>query len=455
MLARAERFAQLRGDATIRTSHLLLAIIGAFETPWPRQIVERGGLNFEQAVRRLGWSQVAELERVIPHDMRLYRASMRLRTVVLVTSVGVFVARVWRGAPKPASRPRADLGTIETIDIAHRLAKERRSAAETPITELQVGHLLLALASTPGGHLRLLDNSTVLACAVRRELGLDAWHHRLILRLERPNLEVRRLRMRLERRVNERGRMTRWGLMLLCFRAGGLILAAGMFPVTVLANVLLYLFLWPASLLMGGIRALVGMIVGCDVRSRRWHEIPGGEVSLAGGEARIHGRRLAAVILLPRCAGFVLSVIAMVFVEWRAQRLGVVIFPTLYSRPDVLAGLYPDSIATTPVAVLGDATTQNGLLGGIGILAGLGTGMMSIPTYRELQLIRIHAGHEVGLGSPLARAITLPASILTGAFACIEAFLPIRNSPFYLTVYLLPLAISLVLAAAIVALLPY
>lgn len=430
MLARAERFAQVRGEMCIGTSHLLLAIIGAFETPWPRRIVERGGLNFEQAVRRLGWSQVAELERVIPHDMRLYRASMRLRTIVLVTSVGVFVARIWRRVPRPASRPRADMGAIETIDIAHRLADERRSAAETPATELQVGHLLLALASTPGAHLRLLDNSTVLACAVRRELGLDDWHHRLILRLERPNLETRRLRMRLERRVNQRGPITRWGLMLLCFRAGGLILAAGMFPVTVLANVLLYLFLWPGS-------------------------IPGGEVSLAGGETRIHGRRLAAVILLPRCAGFALSLIAMVFVEWRAQRLGVVIFPTLYSRQDVLAGLYPDSIATTPLAVIGDATTQNGLLGGIGILAGLGTGMMSIPTYRELQLIRIHAGHEVGLGSSLGRAITLPASILTGAFACIEAFLPMRNSPFYLTVYLLPLAFSLVLAAAIVALLPY
>ena len=80
---------------------------------------------------------------------------------------------------------------------------------------------------------------------------------------------------------------------------------------------------------------------------------------------------------------------------------------------------------------------------------------MSIPTYRELQLIRIHAGHEVGLGSLLGRAITLPASILTGAFACIETMLPLRNSPFYLTIYLLPLAISLVLAAAIVALLPY
>jgi hypothetical protein len=80
---------------------------------------------------------------------------------------------------------------------------------------------------------------------------------------------------------------------------------------------------------------------------------------------------------------------------------------------------------------------------------------MSLPTYHELSLIRLYAGHEVGLGSGIARALTLPASILAGAIACVETVLPLRNGPIYLTVYIVPVLFSVLLATAIVSVLPY
>ena len=431
--------------------------MAAFESPWPQQIVERGGLSYEQALRRLGWSRGAiAREPASPPEVRLYRASMRVTTtVVVITLVGVvarLVRRLLRRKRSHIPQLRCDLAAAQAIEATRRLLPGARAERGDATN---VGCLLLVLASTPGHHLRLLDNATVLACAVRRDLGLAAWHHRLILALDRPNLETRQMRLRLQRRVARHGRASRWGPALLCFRFAGLLFAVALFPVTVLATVLLYTFLWPATILMAGLRALAGMIVGCDARGRRWHEIPGGETSLFGDEPRISAARLAVVVLLPRVLAFACSFAALLVLVWRSQRLGVALFPTLFSRPDVRVGASADALFETPLIIFADAWTQNGLLGGIGLLAGLGLAVMSLPTYRELQLIRLHAGHELGEGSRLARIVTLPATILTGAFACVETVLPLRNGPLYLTVYIVPLLLSLALAAYATALLPY
>ena len=455
VLARSERLAQMRDEPKITPTHVLLAIMCQFDSPWPKCIVERGGLTFRLALRRLRWHDSDDLDRAANSEVSVCRPSMRLMLIVLVASSTRFIFRIRRTVIVPVPTPPRDLATSELIVLAERYAIIPRPRASVRQPKVDVGHLLLALASTPGGHLRLLDNGTVLACAVRRELGLDDWYHRLVLACDVPNLVIRRIRMRLDRGVAANGRLSSWGLVRAAYSTLGVVLALAVFPVTVLASLLFYIFLWPAAILIGGVRTLCAMIAGCDVTSHRWHEIPGGEVALAGSDTRLSGRRLAALVLAPRVVAFACGMATMVVVIWRSERLGIVISPTLFSRPDIVTGASHSPIWLMPFTVFHDVVTQNGTWTGMGLLAGLGAGVMSLPTYRELELIRLYAGHEAGLGSSLARAIALPASLIAGAVACVETVLPFFKGPISLTAYIVPLALSLLLAGAIVSILPY
>jgi hypothetical protein len=454
VLRRAEGFAQANGDARVTPTHLLLAVMSQFESPWPVRIVECGGLNFRSALRRLGWRRIAELQPETPAVCG-YRSSVRLMLVVLFTRLPRSLTQLFRAGPEPSNHPLPGAASTPVLALAERFAAEQHRGGSEHSAPVDVGHLLLALASSPGGHLRLLDNSIVLACAVRRELGLATSSHRAVLACARLSLKARQVSMKIDAGVAANGRLSRSGAAWVAYAFGGLLIALIVFPVTVLANLVLYIFLWPAAILVTGLRSLGGLVVGCRTASHRLHEIPGGETALVGVDNRLSDRRVALVFLLPRLLAFALSVATMTVIVWRTERLGIPLFPTLFSRPDLVTSGSPETLVLVPIAILSDMLAENGTLGGIGLLAGVGLAFMSMPTYRELTLIRLYAGHEAGLGSQLARLLSAPATLLTGAIACIEAVLPFRNGPIYLTVYIVPAFFSLATAAAIVALLPY
>jgi hypothetical protein len=454
-LARSERLAQARGEPRVSPMHVLLAIMCQVESQWPRRIVERGGLTFRLALRRLGWHDSDDLRRAASSEVCIYRPSMRMMLIVLVASSTWLIFRVRRTTVVSVSTPPHDLATTKLIALAERYATLRRSRDAVRQPELDVGHLLLALASTPGSHLRLLDNGTLLACAVRRDLGLDRWHHRLVLACDIPSLMTRRIRMRLDRGVAANGRLSVWGLARAIYSTLGAVFALAVFPVIVLTSLLFYIFLWPAAILIDGVRTLCAMFAGCDTTSHRWQEIPGGEIALTGSNTNLSGRRLTTLVLAPRIVAFTCGITTMAVVIWRSQRLGIAISPTLYSRPDILTGASHAPIWLMPFVVFHDVLTQNGTWTGIGLLAGLGAAVMSFPTYREIELIRLYDGHEAGLGSSVARAITLPASVIAGAAACAEAVFPFFRGPISLIAYIVPLALSVLLAAAIASIMPY
>jgi hypothetical protein len=222
-----------------------------------------------------------------------------------------------------------------------------------------------------------------------------------------------------------------------------------------LATALLYLFLWPAALLMAGVRALCGAIVGCDARTYRWLKIPGGDVAFTPRSRPASPRAVAGALLAPRLLAALICVAAMTALFWRSVDLGVVISPIVFRRPDVITGGASEGLWLDPLSIFSGMLEQNGTAAGIGLLAGLGAGVMSIPTFREVELIRLHARHETGEGSRLSRAITAPASVFTGAVACVEAVLPFTGAPIYATAYLVPLFLSALAAVAVLQLMPY
>lgn len=415
-------------------------------------ILERGGLSFRNSLRRLRWGQAEQLLAAARSETQPYRSPVRLMVAVVLARIAGVVIRARRvTVARPA--PVWTMNAYEVLSLAARFGTQDRHTGGTPT--IGVGHLLLALASSPGRHLRLIDGGTVIACAARKQLGLAAWHHKLVLACDRPKLTMRRWSMRLDREVSAHGRRSRWGLAWAADTLAGLLVNAAVLPITVAANVVLYLFLWPSALLMAGLRSICGLALGLHTGNHRWHEIPGGELGLAGVERRIADTRIAAVVLLPRLLALVLSVLALAVIAWRSNRLGVVALPTLFARPDIADGHAAESFWVTPFTIFTDMLKQDGGVGGIGLLAGAGLGLMSVPTYRELNLIRLYAGHDVGRGSRLAHRLTLPASIMTGLIACIEAVLPFRNGPIYLTVYAVPLSFSLLLAILLTFFLPY
>jgi hypothetical protein len=164
---------------------------------------------------------------------------------------------------------------------------------------------------------------------------------------------------------------------------------------------------------------------------------------------------VVVALLAPRALGALVCVAAMTVLLWRSEDLGVAIAPIVFRRPDLVTGAAPESLWLGPLSISLGVLEQNGTAAGIGLLAGLGAGVMSIPTFREVELIRLHAGHEAGEGSRFARAITAPASLFTGAVACVEAATPFTGAPMYATAYLVPLFSMALVAMAILEVVPH
>lgn len=451
----AEEIACEQGHRVVRPTHLVLAVISDQRGPWPLLILERGGLSYASALRRLGWRSSMEPRASAAEEPHL-RSSMRLTLLVaIVIAVALMLSIVRRmfaieAPPRGSRRLELSTETRDVVRLAEAFARDCGAEAKPA-----VGHLLLALASRPGEHLKILPNSTVLACDLRKRLGLATWRHRLILACDRPKRIARRVHIRIDRELASHGRWSRWGAAWFLYGAAGAFGAVSVFFLSVLATALLYLFLWPAALLMAGLRALCGAITGCDARSHRWLEVPGGDVALTSRSRPASPKAVAFALLAPRMIAALLCILAMTALIWRATDLGIAIFPIVFRRPDVLTDATSDGLWLGPLSIFAGMLEQNGTAAGIGLLAGLGAGVMSIPTFREVELIRLHAGHEVGLGSRLTRAVTAPASVFTGAISCVEAVLPFTGAPLYATAYLAPLFLSALTAIAALQLLPY
>lgn len=455
VVMRASVIAELEREASITPTHLALAIMSAWDSPWPDLILERGGYSYDRALRRLR-SDRSRDDSSAEREGPQYRSSMRLMLIVFVMDLIAFARALFRrafalgpGAPRP-DRPVLDAESAEVMRTSRGLAAGGEGSPDP-----SAGHVLLALVSRPGEHLRVLPNSTVVACAVRKRLGLATRRHRLILACDRAKWLTRRAHMKLDREVKAHGRRSRWGVAWLAYGALGVVFAAAVFPVTVLATALLYLFLWPAALLMSGVRTLCGAMVGCDARSFHWLKVPGGDVALTPKDQAASPRAFTIALLVPRIAALGLCLATMTVLFWRSESVGVALSPVLFRRPDILAGVASEGYWLGPLSIFSGMLEQDGAAAGIGLLAGLGAGVMSIPTFREIELIRLHAGHEVGRGSWLARSITLPASLFTGAVSCIEAVLPFTGSPLYATAYIVPLFLSASLAVAALQLMPF
>jgi hypothetical protein len=455
VLLRAEEIALEQGHRLVRPTHLVLAVMSDRRGPWPRLILERGGLSYGSALGRLGWRPAIEPRTSAAEEPR-FRSSMRLMLLVaIVASVALMLSIVRRmlaiEPPSPDARQLVRSAEArDAIRLAKTFASERGAGAKPT-----VGHLLLALASRPGEHLKVLPNATVLACDVRERLGLATSRHRLILACDRPKQITRRVHMRIDCELAARGRWSRWRIAWLVHGAAGVLGALTLFFLRVLTTALLYLFLWPGALLVAGIRAAFGAIAGCDSRSYHWLEIPGGEVALTSGSRPASPRAVALALLAPRLLAALLCVLVMTALLWRSAHLGVALAPIAFRRPDLLTGAAPEALWLGPLSIFAGTLEQNGTVAGIGLLAGLGAGVMSIPTFREVELIRLHVGHDTGGGSRFTRAITAPASVFTGAISCVEAVLPFTGAPIYATAYLVPLFLSVLVAIAILQLLPY
>jgi hypothetical protein len=451
VVVRARVIAELERETQITPTHLALAIMSAWNSPWPVLILERGGFSYNKALRRLRSDQPGD-EWTGPR----YRSSMRLMLIVfamdLFRSVRVLIRRVLalKNLPPRLDRPVLSAESIEVMRLSRVLA------ASTEVSPtLGDGHVLLALLSRPGEHLKILPNSTVVACAVRKSLGLATRRHRLILACDRLKWLTRRTHMKLDREIAARGRRSGWGIAWFAYAALGIVFAAAVFPVTVLAMALLYLFLWPAAVLMSGLRTICGAIIGCDARSFNWLKVPGGDVALTPRGQPASPKAVAVGLLAPRILALGLCLVTMIVLFWRSETLGVVISPVLLRRPDLLASSASEGYWLGPLSIFSGMLEQDGTAAGIGLLAGLGAGVMSIPTFREVELIRLHAGHEVREGPRLARLVTGPASLFTGAVSCVEAVLPFTGSPIYATAYVVPLFIAASLTLAALQVMPY
>jgi hypothetical protein len=199
VLLRAEEIAREQGHHLVRPTHLVLAVLPDRHSPWPLVILERGGLSYDSALRRLAWRPPIE-PRTSAGARPRFRSSMRLMLLVAVlVSVTLMIStirRMFAIEPSQRSGHRLDL-SAEAKDVM-RLAE---AFAGGPGSEEKptVGHLLLALASRPGEHLKVLPNATVLACDIRTKLGLATSRHRLILACDRPKRLARRVHMRIDR----------------------------------------------------------------------------------------------------------------------------------------------------------------------------------------------------------------------------------------------------------------
>jgi hypothetical protein len=444
LLPAAERIARHRESPAIGADHLLLAIMCDESSPWARILDERGVGTYD-TVRRAAAPLPSRADLGLG-QARVSRCPKPMRRAIVDLAIGLVLlaTTLLRRRARPA---KVDSGLPLGQDARLAILIARQLADGEDVT---AGHVLVALASIPGAQIKLLRREhQLVAAAARQALGLTRGRDRFLLTLRRPALAARRL----ERRLRADGGAGRTVVRLL-MRACGLLWALTLFFVETTVTVGLYVFLWPALLLANGVRAFTGWALGVDFTVRRAHEIPGGEVEVHLSSTT-SDLRAAGAILIPRAVCFAVCLSSMVVLLWQSSRLGVVPFPVTIARYDIVQGNVELAQLIAPLLILFDTFVGHGPVVGAGILAGIGAGLLAVPSFREMQMIRLAGGHDVGRGSRALRVVLAPFSGMTAVFACFEAIVPFRGGPLYLTVYALPLLLALALAAQVDPLLPY
>lgn len=442
-LERTARFiARYQRRSEVAADHLLLAIMGSTDSRWASILIERGVGTYDQAAKVAG--PLPRLDALNGLSQERVATERPMRRVLVDYIIGFLLVILRRLRPRAERSPvTPELPFGSDAELVLRVSEELASDSAT------VGHVLIALASLPGAQIKLLRSDyRVVAAAARLAVGLPRRRDRVILALRRPALECQR------RETCLKAGSRRSRLAYLAMRICGVVWAVIVFAVETIATCALYLFLWPALLLMNGIRAAVSAALGVPFTIRRAHEIPGGETDIqpSGGYS---DSRAAATMLIPRLICFVICVISMLLLFWQTHRLGVEPFPLTVSHFDILEGHSASDQVLGPLVILIDAITAHGPFLAIGILAGVGAGAFSVPSAREVQLIRLTGGHDVGRGSRLVRVIVAPLVGLTGVCSAVEAILPFKGGAVYLTVYVLPLIFAIAVSILLQALLPY
>lgn len=165
--------------------------------------------------------------------------------------------------------------------------------------------------------------------------------------------------------------------------------------------------------------------------------------------------RLALAVLLPRLACFALCVFSLFVLFWQTVRLGVYPFQITIARYDIVAGNVDASVILAPVIIFFDAWYVHGPILGTGILAGVGAGALAVPSFREIELVRMAGAHELGRGSRVVRATVAPLLVVTAVVAFFEAILPFKGGPLYLTMYAIPVGVAFLASLPLRMLLPY
>lgn len=457
ILDRARKIASKRTELTKRVtsevncSDLLLAVMACPSTQgWARLIADRGGLGVKDAIRRLNCPELAEVIQAPADHIGRYRPSLPVRLVIGIRLVVSFVARLFgwtldRHSKIAPDEPQLSASACKTLDDASTYARRAHLRGQRPSHEVVAGGVLLALATRPGRHLCLLTKPELVAAAVRLDLGIGVRGDRFVVGLDGLHLRRRRFAAWLQGRADGSKRLSAWSIANRVSRATGDVIGAFWLAFEIVASVGLYLFLWPALLLFTGFRHLAAALGNVEVSSRRWWDVPGGELVCNGGsDERPTSRTLTFIVLAPRSLAFASCVVAMFAVGRGMHTLGIVPVPELFARPDLLAGV--GGLAGAPLAILGGFTGQYGALGGLGLLAGLGCGLLAIPTGPELETLRRQAGHSRGHGSRIMRPVLGGASLLAQASASLETFLSLQGGPIYLTVYAVPFICAVLLA---------
>jgi hypothetical protein len=444
VLPTAEPIARYRESGTINADHLLFAIMSDTTSTWARILDERGVGSYD-AVRKVS-APLPSRATLGVSEVQPAHYAKPMRRVIIDLILGVLVLMLSGLRRRRTSTPNAPAlplrqDTLLVIDVARQLAAN---------AEITAGHVLVALASVPGPQIKLLRREhQVIAAAARHELGLERGRDHMLLLLHEPVLAVRRL----ERRLREAGGITRT-LIRWALRVCGVLWALTIFFLETTATLGLYIFLWPALLLTNGVRALVARLLRLNFTVRRAHEIPGGELEVCAPPG-VSDLRIAGMLLIPRAACFAVCVSTMILLLWQTQRLGGVAFPVTFARYDIIQGHVIVAQLVGPTLVLFDSFISHGPIVGCGMLAGIGCGVLALPSFREVQMIRLVGGHDVARGSKALRVAIAPLALITGLFAWLEAILPLKGGPLYITVYAVPLVLAYALAFRLLWALPY
>jgi hypothetical protein len=438
----ATYIARFQKSAEVGSQHLLLALMSDGGSRWAGILEERGVGTYERPPKNAG---------PLPPLSSFYRArqpsarhAKPMRRIIVDAFIALFVlviaflfGRTTKIRPPEPELPFGDDAQL-VLTVARNLAQGDPSD----------GHILIALASVPGPQIKLLRlEHRVVAAAARWDTGLARKRDKFILEMHQPALRWRRREasFRAARRTKP---------AFVAMRAWDLFWAAIVFTVDTAVTACMYIFLWPALLLANGLRAVVGRALGVPFTVRRAHEVLGGEMEVQPS-ASTSDLRTALAIFVPRAVCFLICVTSIVLIFWQTRRLGVQPFALTFARYDIVQGHVEVAPLLAPVLILFDVVYHFGIFLGPGILAGLGAGFLAVPSRREVQLIRLAGGHDVGRGSRTLRIAMAPLVLITALFAAVEAVLPFRGGPLYLTMYALPVLLALWCASAVEPLLPY